>query len=265
MFRANLVATVLRRRRNLIFIYFLALTLFMYLIAATFPTVNQAGAEFMEALPPSIKNLVGDANLPFASLPGYLGLGLSHPLILVLFSAFIISSATQAVAGEIDRRTADLILSRPISRAYVLASHLLVTLAGLFLLALATWLGVVLGVFLGHIEPDLGRTALASLGLFALFFAVTGYSYAISALTSDAARSNGLAAGLTALFFFMHFIGNLWDRAEFLLPFTIFNYYTPGATLEGFVSPAENMVLLFTVGLILVAASFTFLDRRDIN
>ncbi|MBU4533486.1 MAG: ABC transporter permease subunit [Eubacteriales bacterium] len=264
MFHANLIANVFRRRRNLILVYFLALSSFMYLIAATFPTVHQAGAEFMEALPPTIKNLVGDANLPFASLPGYLGLGLSHPLILVLFAAFIISSATQAVAGEIDRRTADLILSRPVSRTYVLASHLAVTLIGLFLLALATWLGVVLGAFLGLIEPDLGRLALASLGLFALFFAVAGYAYAISALTSDTARSNGLAAGLTSLFFFMHFIGNLWDRAEFLLPFTIFTYYTPGVTLEGIASPAENLIILFTVGLVLLAASFTFLNRRDI-
>jgi len=262
----TLMAVIAWRRKTTLVVYTLAMAGFMYLIAAVYPSLRQVGVDFMQALPESIRSLMGGRELALTSVPGFLAVGYNHPLVLVLFSAFVISSATQAAAGEIDRRTVDLILSRPVTRFQVLGSHVLFALLGLAILSTAVWSGTAIGVRMGFLTPapDLQSLTLISVNLFALFFAVAGYSFLFSSLTSETGRSNALAGSLTAVFFFMKFIGDLWDRASFLKTFSIFQYYDPAGVLLKADHFTRDLVVLFVIGAVTLAGAFVVFQERDV-
>lgn len=59
----------------------------------------------------------------------------SHPFIFLLISIWAIGRGSAAVAAEVERGTMDLLLSRPIPRWLYLSSSVIVSLAGLLILA----------------------------------------------------------------------------------------------------------------------------------
>src|SRR4051794_5921275 len=61
----------------------------------------------------------------------------NHPVIVLTVLAWAINRGSSAVAGEIERGTLDLTLSRPVSRTTYLLSQVAFTLIGLLVLAAA--------------------------------------------------------------------------------------------------------------------------------
>jgi ABC-2 type transport system permease protein len=78
----------------------------------------------------------------------------------------------------------------------------------------------VMSVDATQIRPGLWNVA-------ALLFAISGYSLWISARGRSRNRVIGLAILITLLQFIVNVLGQLWDGAAFLRPFTVFYYYQP--------------------------------------
>src|SRR5205807_458182 len=61
----------------------------------------------------------------------------NHPFILLMFSAWAIARGSGAVAGELERGTMDLVMSRPVSRSSFLSAQVIVGVFGLVLMVAA--------------------------------------------------------------------------------------------------------------------------------
>ena len=82
------------------------------------------------------------------SYPGRLSFIFQEPLVHFCLFVWCIARGSDAVAGELDRGTGEMLLSQPVSRRRYLAWHVSLTLAGVVVIAGAVWGGQALGIHL---------------------------------------------------------------------------------------------------------------------
>lgn len=186
-----------------------------------------------------IQTLIGGEAIDLRRSLDVLSIGYVHPLMQAIFCIWAIGRSAGAIAGEIDRGTMELLLAQPQPRYRVVLAHLAVDLLTIPVLCLSLWAGNWLGAWLfGRIElgvptdvrqlrvdPTLLAPALWNTA--ALIFAVSGYTIGLSAAGRFRGRVMGLAVFVTLLQFLVNVVGQLWDAAAPLRPFTVFYYYQP--------------------------------------
>ncbi len=186
-----------------------------------------------------IQTLIGGESIDLRHALDVLTVGYVHPLVQAILCIWAIGRAAGAVTGEIDRGTMELLLAQPVPRSRVIMAHLGVDLCVIPILCLSLWAGNWLGVGLfGHIDPNAPSTSrelradptVLAPGLWntaALLFAVSGYTMWISATGRFRGRTLGVAVLVTLVQFLVNVVGEMWDDAAFLRPFTVFYYYQP--------------------------------------
>jgi ABC-2 type transport system permease protein len=108
-----------------------------------------------------------------------------------------------------------------------------------------------------------------------LMFAVCGYTMWLSSLGRFRTRVLGAAVLVTLLMFLINLIGQMWDAAEPLRPFTIFYYYQPQQVIQGSGwlvplgagphAPAVSMLaVLYGVGVAGYGLALWTFTRRDL-
>lgn len=158
-----------------------------------------------------------------------------HPLTQTILCVWAVGRSSGAIAGEIDRGTMELLLAQPIRRSHVVLAHLCVDLLTIPVLCLSMWVGTALGVtligFVGHpqealrVNPWVFGPCLVNVAL--LIFAMSGLTMWLSAAGRFRWQVLGLAVMVALVQFLVNVIGQLWDPAEPLRPFTVFYYYQP--------------------------------------
>lgn len=221
---------------------------------------------------PVIKNLVqmllGARFSLDISTTGLVTIGLVHPLLLALTWTFILTVGTRVLAGEVDRGTADLLLTLPVSRAAVYVSGSLVLAAALVVLSAAPLLGLALGerVF-GLREPlALGRLVIPAANLLAMSLSAAGATLMVSAAASR--RGPAVAVVLAALLasFLLNFLAQIWPAAERagVDMLSLLHYYRPLASVQSGEWPVGDMAVLLGAGALFWVVGLVKWVRRDV-
>jgi ABC-2 type transport system permease protein len=246
----------------------LALAGFGLIIPASYETFGGEGfQQFAARLPRGISAfLKADSQLLLTSgAQGYIGIGLRHPIFLVIASAFAIATASGAIAREVERKTFLLLLARPVERYRIGLARAGETLLGLLLLVAAALAGNLIGSAISGLEIRAFPLLLASVNALALFFAIAGYSYLLSSISSDGGRATALATGVTVLLFLLDFIADLWEPLEPLGYVSPFNYYDPVTVAAVGRLSWRDIALLLSVALAGFSAAVVWFQRRDIR
>jgi ABC-2 type transport system permease protein len=88
------------------------------------------------------------------SYTGRIAIGYNEPVVVFGVSIFAIARGSDAVSGELNRGTLEMLLAQPVSRLQVLYSQALVTVSGLFLLAVLTWSGTAAGIYTAVVKEN---------------------------------------------------------------------------------------------------------------
>lgn len=88
------------------------------------------------------------------SYSGRIALTYDEPIVVLCVSIFAIARGSDAISGEINRGTMELLLAQPVSRLQALYSQAAVTVTGLILLALISWCGVWCGIHTISVKED---------------------------------------------------------------------------------------------------------------
>ena len=182
-----------------------------------------------------IQAIMGGENIRIDHAADMISISYVHPLTMFILSTWAIGRASGAIAGEIDRGTMELLLAQPIRRSQVVLAHLLVDVLTVPILCLSmwagTWLGTALVGFIGHpqealaVDPWSFGPGLANVAL--LIFAISGLTMWASSAGRFRWRVLGLAVVVALVQFLVNLIGELWEPAAPLRPFTVFYYYQP--------------------------------------
>ena len=135
-----------------------------------------------------------------------------------------------ALAKEQRDRTAELLLTQPVTRNYVVTQKLLSALLQIVILNAAVIAVSLIGIFAIGEAPDGAKLALIFLSYFILQIIVALICFGISAFIRRGGF--GIAIGLSLAFYFLNIIANLSEEVEFLKYATPFAFTDPNHILE---------------------------------
>ena len=253
-----------RRNRGGLVVVCLAMTAWGALAPIIYATFGSTFASLFQsgALPQGLASFGGG---DLFSLTGVVALAFIHPIAILLVSIFAVGFASGAVAGERQRGTLEVLLSRPLSRYQVYATLTFCALAfvGLVLTALLAG-ALVSAAFLGVLgEIQIARAPLAWLNAFLLYGAFTAIGMAASVSCDRSGPALGATLAVVLVSYFLEVLGGLWPDAAFLRPYSLFHYLQIQQVLGGDADP-RAFALLATVAVAAVGLALVVFPRRDL-
>jgi ABC-2 type transport system permease protein len=190
----------------------------------------------------------------------------NHPLLVLTVLGWAISRGAGAVAGEIERGTLDLTLSRPVSRSEYLLAQVAYTVWGLLVLAAALIAGNLVGTQFYAVKspPSIVTLLRPSAMVITLGMAVYGYTLPFSTLDVVRWRPGVIALGATLGGLIAMSLAPQFEGYDWLEKLSVFDAYAPvTVALKGEPLGFNAMVLLgvFATGVALALAIFA---QRDL-
>lgn len=225
-------------------------------------------ARILEDLPPAFQALIQTRPefIMASGLAGYLSLGFTHPLFYVLISTTVVGFVARSLAGEMERGTIQLALSRPLSRPRVYAARVAGAIAMTFAITVVGPIGMLAGIALARPEGAIAYRHLVttSIATALLIWAIAGLALFGSAAASTTGRAVAWATAWLVVFYFVDYFAALWSILEPLEPLSIFNYYDPAQALVNGDLPAQNVAILALLGGAGAMGGLLVFARRDL-
>lgn len=240
---------------------------FQALVAVSYPAIGgmDTVSSVVQTFPPGLRSLLKLApNLQAGfGLVDYLAFTWFHPVFLGLGAAFVVSRASDGLAGEIERGGVYLTLSRPVPRWAFVAGKALEMFAGAGVFALVSWLGMVAGVLISGLGPlPLDGYLLAALVAWPLFGALGAGALVISAVMSRGGAAGGLGTAWTLIAFVLDVIpGVATSAVAWLNPW---HHYFPQEIATSGQLPWPGLLALVAWCVLGTAAAVALFERRDL-
>ena len=204
----------------------------------------------------------GMDKLNFGTLIGYYAIECAN--VLGLGGAFYAAlTAIGALSREERDRTAEFLLTHPVSRARVVTEKLLSIVLRITVMNLIVWAVAIGSVAAIGEEIPWKELNLMHLAFWFLQLEIAGICFGISAFS----RGGGFGAGIgiALLLYFMNLVANITDAAQFLKHVTPYGY-CDGAEI---VSSGKLDWGLIAVGMVICAAgvlaAYLYYPRKDIH
>jgi ABC-2 type transport system permease protein len=259
-----LFAHTWRANRTRVLIVAVALAVWGTFMPIIYDSFGSAFQDIFEsgAFPPQFAQFGGG---DIFSLGGAVAIGFIHPIAVGLNLVFAVGFATAAIAGERQRGTLEVLLSRPISRRTVYAT--LAVSGALFvgIAVLGSILGSLIGAGLTGRTADLGVSQLPLLWLNGalLYWAIGAIALLASASFDRLSQALAVTLAFVVVSYFLDVLGSLWPDAKGLQPYSVFHYLDPKAILSGF-PDANDLIVLGTITAAAVVAALLLFPRRDL-
>ena len=198
----------------------------------------------------------------FGEFSGYFAVECGNVLGLggAFFAALL---GIAALAKEERERTAEFLLTHPVSRAYVVAQKLIAVIAEVIILNVVVALGAIAASLAIGQKIDADLFIKVFLGYFMMQIEIVCVMFGLSAFL----RGNGIGIGLGAAFvlYFMSILANLTDDAEFLRYITPFSYADSTSIVKNGAIEIKYLIpgIVFTIAGIV--AAFVRYNRKDIR
>ena len=242
----------------------LSLAVWAFLMPVIYATFGHQMETMLKSgiIPDAFLRLMGAD--PF-SINGSVALGAVHPIAIALEVVYPVGFAAVAIAGERQRGTLEVLLSRPLSRRTLYVTLLVMIIAAAIITTVATTIGTVAGAALYDVAGglDAGEMAVLVLNTVLLLAALGGISLAASASFDRVASAIGIALAVTLAGYVLDILGTLWPDAAFLQPYSLFHYLRPLEILGGKASP-EDFLVLASVLVASTAYGLWRFPRRDL-
>ena len=266
MLRSVLTKTLRDQRRSLAW-WSLGLALLIAFVVLVYPTVRDRPElnKLVEDYPEVLRALIGGgAALDFTSPAGYLNNELFSFMAPVIFLVFAIGFGANAIAGEEDRGTLDLLLANPISRERLVFEKFAALVSLVAALGLALWLSLV--AFAAVVGMEIGADRLAEAAASAVLLSVHFGAFALllGCATGRRGLSMGLAAGAAVLAYLVNGLALLVDWLEPYRKFSPFFHYVGDEPLRNGLG-ADHVAVLAGATLGMAVLAVLAFRRRDVT
>ncbi len=263
----NLLRWLAARHAVFVFTCAILLAAFEFLICALVATIDIGAAltELKKSAPPFMRSMLGEEFFGSLTSRGLVAFGWNHPIAQALGGAIAIVLASRAIAGEIENGALELVLSQPLSRMKYFVSQSTFAVAALALLGICGAAGTLAGQHFYELRVFESSSLMK---VFVNYFLLQSSWFALTLAFSVFGREGGRVSGavfLLALFsYIVSVIGRLLPSAAFLLPFSLYSYYSPQAILIESKSGMASFFVLFTLSVLCLGVAAWRFQRRDI-
>ncbi|MGM9650003.1 MAG: ABC transporter permease subunit [Butyricicoccaceae bacterium] len=260
----TLIKHELKQGRTALVIWTASIAFLMVICILMFPEMKQEmdSVSDMFASMGSFTEAFGMDRINFGTLLGFYAVECGN--ILGLGGAFFASLiAITVLAKEEKERTAEFLLTHPVSRVRIVTEKLTAVLIQIVLMNAVIWALSAASIAIIGEEIPWKELNLMHLSYFLLQIELAGICFGLSAFLRRGGLGIGL--GLATVMYFLNIVANISDSAEFLKYITPFGY-TEGADIVANGSLDTAMVLLgMAYTAIGIAAAYWKYCKKDIQ
>ena len=224
----------------------------------------------LRAIPEDWQKLSG---VPFSEVATYAGrvaLAFVDPVVVLAATVWGITRGSDAVSGQVERGTMEMLLAQPVTRRAVFFTQAVATTAGAAVLCsvllAAVWTAVSFGPWAGKVEPE--RFVPAVLNVFGLMVCMAGITAAVSAADSYRWRTIGILCGFYVFSILAKLIGRMSGIFSWVGYLSVFNAYEPQRLVGGAADAWRLLAVydgvLLGVGVLGFVIGGIIFSRRDL-
>jgi ABC-2 type transport system permease protein len=219
----------------------------------------------LNLVPKSVQQFKGISN--FNDMLSALGFYAVNNIIymMVLGSIFAIVLSSNILLKEEYNKTAEYLLTRPLTRSEIFLSKSSIVFINVFLLNLITALGGLICIMLVKTAP-FSIKAFFTLSLYTfllnLLFGVIGLF--LSTIVKRSRPITAFCIGLVLIFYFIYTISKITESISKIGYLSPFKYVDLNVTSQGYKPDLVNLAYFIGLSLLFYGLSFRFYLRRDI-
>ncbi|MGC8480003.1 MAG: ABC transporter permease subunit [Acidimicrobiales bacterium] len=256
-----------RQYRRAALAWSFALIALVVMYVSVYPSIHSSPSlvDLMDRLPQAYRSLFGvGSSGAFSSISGYLNTELFTFVGPLLMSTAAIALGSSGIAGDEVKGILEGLLANPVPRSRMVWLRALAMAVVVGVIALVTWLALVVSTSLISSQLSIGNSLFATLQL-ALMAALFGaLAAAVGAATGHPGTSRAIAGGLAIVAFLVNGLGGLVHWLGVIRPVSPYYWYLGHDPLrQGLWIPGILLPLILSVALILVGAAL--FERRDLR
>lgn len=258
---------MIKDKKVMVIVYCLASIGFMWMYIGMFPSMQGQAQQFEEVMknyPQEIMKAMNIEELSFDTIEKFLAME-DFSIIWPLMAIFMMCSfAGGALAGEIEKGTAEIILSKAISRTKIFFGKYL---AGIFLLAVFTAVSVFMVAPLCAIHNiDYNLINFVKMAVIAYLFGIAVFSIAFmfSAMFSERSKPYMFTGGILLLMYVFNIISNLKDSLKNFKYLSFFHFYNQNQPLIHNNLEMNSVYVFVGVTIICTIVGLIYFHKRDI-
>ncbi|OKY77265.1 MAG: ABC-type transport system permease involved in multi-copper enzyme maturation [Candidatus Methanohalarchaeum thermophilum] len=245
----------------------IALTALALLIIGVFPSIQESGVDFgqyIENLPPAFAKAFGASIANYNTIEGFLSIEFYSFFWLAVLGAYFAYKGGSLISGEIENQRIDLILSNPVSRTRIAIEKFLSLLPDILIINIIVASSIYLGTIAINEKIALNAILKVHAASIPFWLACGALGLLISTIINQEKRSQLYAAGIIFAMYLIETI-TIETKYEILSKLSFTHYYKPVNLLSlGEIEP-NNVIILTTLTLILVALSTIIFEKKDIK
>ena len=220
---------------------------------------------YFKLLPPAVKHLTGFLGQNFAGSQ-FIAFGYNHPAILFALIFISVSIASRYITAEIEHRSIELLALRLFPRYKIIVTQYVFIVFMIFMIFLGMFCGTVAGKHFTNMTSEINVIMISKIiGTGILFFSAIG---AIVTFIATKTNERGLALawsiGVLLFLFVYDAIIRLWEQADFLKPYSLFNWYQPVNIATKNYNFIVGITLLVFLNVFFLSMAIRSFKKRDL-
>jgi ABC-2 type transport system permease protein len=239
---------------------------FAGLTVGLFPSIAESGVDFeayVESFPPEVQAAFLGGVTDLGTVEGFLLTELYQLIWVLVLGAYFAYAAASLVAGEVEARTADLLLSSPVSRSRIVVAKALSLLPAIVAVNAVSFLAVL--AFVSLIGETVDPLDFARLhALFVLYHAANAaVGLVASATLARVRQARAAALGVVVGTYFLDALTFDTDY-EWLGTLSLSRYFDAAEILIDAEIEWGDLGVLLVVALVCVVLAAEAFERRDV-
>lgn len=240
------------------------LVLLMLSIYPQFNMQNQSMKELLNAYPEPLKKAFGMDKLDMSNILGFYGIEVY--MITTLFGSIFASLlASNIISKEVNEKTVEFLLSKPVTRTGIVTEKLLAMSANILILNGITAIISILGFqFAKNEQVSMKTFFLLVLATILLHFTFATISFFMSTIIKKSRNILSVSLGLVFVCYFFGIISGVSSKFENLKYLSPFKYVDAGDILKANAIEPLYILIMVTVMVISIGLTYAVYRRKDI-
>ncbi|MCA1032425.1 ABC transporter permease [Bacillus timonensis] len=262
----NMYLHELKSYRQSTMIWTMSLIGLVAIFFSMYPSISNDAAnfkQFLQGIPEELRKAIGLSIDSFTSILGFFSYGFVY--IKLCGSIQAMNLGTSIVSKETRDKTADFLLTKPISRHQIITSKLLASLTSLIITnILFVSATVLLSQIIMTSEFEIKTLTLLALSLFFLQLIFLGIGILAGVIFPKIKSVISVSLGTVFTFFILSMISSTFEDA-LLRYLTPFNYFEPTFIIKNNQYELPFLIVSICILIISISASYSIYRKKDVH